>query len=1008
MSKFPKNTVRKWSGLIVCLLFALKAQATVYVGSPSSPGGLSAALQTAYAAGNSDITINSGTYTFPSTTGAAVQINNWSNVTIHASNCVLVGPNAHDVIDFNNCTNVTFTGATARFAQLTCTQGKVLDVGVGIPPGGTSQDTYADWTVDTGYPIPPTAASNYLIVNGSTGQLRGGNQYNAVGQLQSGSTYRLFLSGVQTGAVAVGDYIVSPHVVPDPMTQFVLGVFGSTNCTFSYLTVQNGAFSPIRENAGGGNHYLYNTLQPGPPPTGATAAQVAATAEDGMHMTLSNPGPDIENMTFQGIFGDDCIAIHGQGGGVTTATPNSNTVVVNGYTYSNSVPGQPIRFLSSTFYGQANITAVTPGTNGNETLTLDRALNFPTVTNGSPSIVFINPAYSGAGFKIINCTVGYTRARALYPQADNGLIQGNTLISSDTGLQIGGQAQNVVVQNNIFTGNRSTGFHVGGDGNENAQAYQNITVENNTFTDALDGGPDVILGNTMNFIFYHNTLNGIFDTAISADDMVDALVSNNTFYTTSGRSGWQMANVDSSCFNFAMTDNTLVDPYGYTSASSVTGSKLVNSQGATNLTLDGQEVGNYVTSGLYMLAPASTPLQPLEDANFGGSPATIDTKSQVLNQGDQRWELTLLSNGSYNLNPDFERSLFLDIYGANYTAGTAVIGYNGNSNIVNEQWAISNCGNGLYTVAASSHTSLVLDSNAAGTNQTGIGTAAGTSNQQWTITKTDPVVPGRLYSFLSDANTGLAIDSWNQVGAVGTRPALYSFGSTNANQQWLAMDVGNGYYSLSPTNTLVQNWDVTGGATANGTGIQLTWYGCTDPFIDQQFLVDRTTMQADNGVYDILPSIVLGSAVSLHGGSAASGTQLELQPAGTTPATTQEWKLQTPGLFLAQGQYIASPNGQYILVQQSDGNLVIYPGTNPQNEEGAAVWASGYSTSPAAQFYTVLQGDGNLVTYKGTPANPGTAVWSSGTYGQTVTNAQLTNTPELRLLNGGTTVKQYP
>jgi hypothetical protein len=117
------------------------------------------------------------------------------------------------------------------------------------------------------------------------------------------------------------------------------------------------------------------------------------------------------------------------------------------------------------------------------------------------------------------------------------------------------------------------------------------------------------------------------------------------------------------------------------------------------------------------------------------------------------------------------------------------------------------------------------------------------------------------------------------------------------------------------------------------------------------------------------------------------------------------------GGYLLAGQYITSPNGKYLLTQRTDGDLVLYAGTDPQHE-GALVWQSGYSNAGGGPYYTAMQTDGNLVTYQGTPGvtpeQGQYAVWSSGTDGKVVTGLALTNTPEVQILNGSTVVWQRP
>lgn len=79
-----------------------------------------------------------------------------------------------------------------------------------------------------------------------------------------------------------------------------------------------------------------------------------------------------------------------------------------------------------------------------------------------------------------------------------------------------------------------------------------------------------------------------------------------------------------------------------------------------------------------------------------------------------------------------------------------------------------------------------------------------------------------------------------------------------------------------------------------------------------------------------------------------------------------------PGERLLVNEYVRSGDKRYILIQQNDGNLVLYgPGLHP-------LWHSG--TQGTGAVFTGMQGDGNIVTYTSslvpkwssqTPGNPG-------------------------------------
>ncbi|MBV6321133.1 hypothetical protein [Duganella violaceipulchra] len=76
------------------------------------------------------------------------------------------------------------------------------------------------------------------------------------------------------------------------------------------------------------------------------------------------------------------------------------------------------------------------------------------------------------------------------------------------------------------------------------------------------------------------------------------------------------------------------------------------------------------------------------------------------------------------------------------------------------------------------------------------------------------------------------------------------------------------------------------------------------------------------------------------------------------------------GQSLRVGQTIESDDGKYFLIQQGDGNLVVY-----RKADMKPIWAA-YANGEQA----LIQTDGNFVQYRGETI-PANAVWSSGTGG---------------------------
>ena len=77
------------------------------------------------------------------------------------------------------------------------------------------------------------------------------------------------------------------------------------------------------------------------------------------------------------------------------------------------------------------------------------------------------------------------------------------------------------------------------------------------------------------------------------------------------------------------------------------------------------------------------------------------------------------------------------------------------------------------------------------------------------------------------------------------------------------------------------------------------------------------------------------------------------------------------GQKLLPGERITSTNGDYYLIMQNDGNLVLYKKVGSGKE---ALWSSKTTGKPSAR--AVMQWDGNFVIYSNTSG----ALWSSNTH----------------------------
>ena len=467
------------------------APAAVTVGDPAHPGDLAKALQEAYTGGARRIVIRRGVYMMPDVGHTAITLGGWQNATISAYGVTFILTDlvwGHDGIALNACTNVTFAGGLISQNQVTAYQGRVVAVGT-----DATGKPYRDWRPDAGYPVPNTNDSHVLfgdvnVVDAHTRLLKvgDGDFYGVKYEQNADGTFRAHLGG----SVAVGDWLVGRY----GNSPIKIHLIDCRDCTIKNVTLMRNGFAPLREENGGGNHYLHMVWALGPRPAKATENPVVTNEADGMHMTGSNPGPDIENCEFQGVFLDDCIAIHGSF--QTVKGVSGATLTLEGGVGDLKI-GQPARISDQKgFFAQGMVRAIKDNGDGTTSLTLDKDYRVPTAAKLS------NPLADGAGYKIIGCHLGDTRSRGILAKADDGLIKGNVIENCGmSAVSLGpeyywGEADyvhNVTVEDNVFrhvggTGSGGAAVLVHGDG---AVGNQDIIIRNNRMDGDYQGEFDV-------------------------------------------------------------------------------------------------------------------------------------------------------------------------------------------------------------------------------------------------------------------------------------------------------------------------------------------------------------------------------------------------------------------------------------------------------------------------------------------------------------------------------------
>lgn len=178
--------------------------------------------------------------------------------------------------------------------------------------------------------------------------------------------------------------------------------------------------------------------------------------------------------------------------------------------------------------------------------------------------------------------------------------------------------------------------------------------------------------------------------------------------------------------------------------------------------------------------------------------------------------------------------------------------------------------------------------------------------------------------------------------------------------------------SVSP-NTVTRNAETT--VTITGTALLRTTavkFGSTS--------AKSFTVVSDTQVKAVTPSVgwkgAVNATLTTPGGTATG-----------TPVTFKDPYSVTGTFNLQAGESMTSPNGQYQLVMQTDGNLVLY------RTGGSAIWAT--STNGSGRWAS-MQADGNLVVYVGS-----TAIWSSNTAGWSGANLVVQDDGNLVIYSGG-------
>jgi hypothetical protein len=344
----------------------------VEVGDPAQPAVLPQAILDAYQAGAREITIRPGTYLLPATGKDTILCEQWRDATITARGCTLIFQELRQrPVRFHRCNNVTFRGGTLRFVSHACSQGRIKAI------GSNADGNYVDWQIDAGYPSEFKELGKTLnLIDQRTRLIKAGTSdigYKAAETLGPG-LYRLQFGKNLPPNIAVNDWFVTRY----SGGAIIVHLDNSENITVQDVVCQNGGFGTFFETGGSSNHFIGCKVTFGPKPDGATEMPLVSCGADGFHSVNTTIGPEVRDCVFEGVFLDDCIAIHGTFQAVASVA--GNIVTFDGKGDGGFAVGDPVRFSDKNgFFAQARCVDLqrTGGANRQVRVTLDQDIKVP-------------------------------------------------------------------------------------------------------------------------------------------------------------------------------------------------------------------------------------------------------------------------------------------------------------------------------------------------------------------------------------------------------------------------------------------------------------------------------------------------------------------------------------------------------------------------------------------------------------------------------------------------------
>lgn len=229
--------------------------------------------------------------------------------------------------------------------------------------------------------------------------------------------------------------------------------------------------------------------------------------------------------------------------------------------------------------------------------------------------------------------------------------------------------------------------------------------------------------------------------------------------------------------------------------------------------------------------------------------------------------------------------------------------------------------------------------------------------------------------------------------------ALLVPSGTNLSRQWKISFKGNGLYQITSQRDNSKSLEV----RKDGVEDEIVMMAPTSKTTEQLWKIVRApdgnyqiTSAAQDGSksFDFVEDDEVRHEIRMRG---FNSTLWSFMSRSATPAAAQQPVAVTapanknklmPGEQLKVNQKIFSANGEFSLVQQGDGNLVV------NNSQSEAIWGSGLGGQMARR--TVMQEDGNFTQH---PDGYNSVLWSTQTKGNSGAYALLRDDGVLAVVN---------